>query len=166
MKYLLLLAVFLISDNLSSQQNVFFIDSKEYDENRYSDIKGKCYLFDKNVSATLYDKKGSDYKNVLINYNGKEGEIEAYNEKGKFIVLNPVDIKKIVVTDGDHKDFDYLDELVIVSRPDKKLEFDYYIQLVSTESKSLFVEFDAPVSIVTERPPGEIIEKKKIQTQI
>lgn len=149
---------------LSAQKRVLFKEPKVLEENRYPDIKGSYYIFEDWTGSTIYDAADSDYQDVLLNYNGHEDNLEAYDGKGNYLNLIPKDYPKVEVKNpgkGFPKDLKFLETLVFVKAPHNGLNSDYYIVLHDDGDKQLLLEYSVSISTVTERPPGEIIEKKR-----
>ncbi len=149
---------------LTAQDRILFKDPKPYESDRYKDIKGEFYLFEDWVTADITDKMGGDYANVLVNYDGYEDNVEAYDGKGNFLNLSPTDYTKIVITDSNEtlpKDLKFSESLTLIRSPHPSLHADYYLLLHQDGANTLLAEYSVSVSTVTERPPGEIIEKKR-----
>ena len=134
------------------------------ENDRYGDIKGSYYLFDDWVTADIYDKKGEHMQNILVNYYGHEGVLEAYDGKSKYLVLDPMDYPRILITDDPKKrpkDLRFVETLTLNRSALSGSNSDYHITLYLDEGRQLLLDYSVTIATVTERPPGKIIEKKK-----
>jgi len=86
---------------IAQGNRIQFSNAKPFDENRYSEINKSPYFFSDWVKGTIYDIHKVEYKDVWLNYNGYEKEIEVYNE-GEFIQLSTRDYFKVVVNTSDN----------------------------------------------------------------
>ncbi len=94
--FLFLFVTFLFPNIYAQKQRVKFTNARDFDENRYSEIKGSPFYFKDWVSSTIYGTDHSVYENILINYNGYTQTFEATKD-GKWIELNLDWIRRIEV---------------------------------------------------------------------
>lgn len=149
---------------VAQKDYIIFKNVKEIDPDRYSEIKGSPYLFKDFNKANLYDRRGGVYKNVPINYNAEDNNIEALKDDKNYITVEPKDIPRIVVPNDPSsglKNLEFLDSLVFVHGPNLKSKSPFHIILHNDKNIKLFLEFYVAINSVTDRPPGEIIERKR-----
>jgi len=164
MKQLLFLFFLIPITFASAQIEVIFKNPKPIDENRYNDIKGSSMLFDDWTNATLYDNKGMSYENIAVNYNGESNFLEAKKNDKEYIDVDIADIPRVVVSDPadtGFKELAFLDSLVLVHGPNLKSKSTFHVLLFRDKKRMLFLEYHAALSTVIDRPPGQIIERKR-----
>jgi hypothetical protein len=157
--FLLLLPVFIVS----AQLEVIFKNAKPIDKNRYTGIKGSSMMFENWTKAKLYDVKGLNYNDVLINYNGESNFLEAKKNDSEYIDVNVKEIPRAVIQDvaaTGIKDLAFLDSLVLINGPNLKSKSTFHILLHNDEDKMLLLEFHAAINSVTDQLPGETVVRK------
>lgn len=80
----------------SYSQDAIFIDERNaVDKNRYSEIKGDPYYFDKWPKSIIFNEKMEEIKGVEVNLNGYTGLVEV--RKGERIIeLDPDFVAKVI----------------------------------------------------------------------
>ena len=110
---LLFLTIF-CAQTFAQDSGLKFSNAREFDKNRYKDIKGSPYYFKDWVKATVHGADHSVYEDILINYNGYTESFEATNGE-KWIEMNINWYRRIEVKkEGNEKSFEDLetDEVV------------------------------------------------------
>ena len=155
--FLFLFTTFLVSSIYAQKQRVKFTNARDFDEKRYSEIKGSPYYFKDWVSSTIYATDHFVYENILINYNGHTQNFEA-TEGGKWIELNMDWIRRIEVKrKGNEKVFKTIEgEEVIFQRvlqpnfPDK-----FAVLLYEGKNIQLMQEWRVALSEKKVETPGK-----------
>ncbi len=157
--FLLLFPAFFVS----AQLDVIFKNLKPIDKERYKDIKGSSMMFDDWTVATLYDIKGLNYDNVLVNYNGESNFLEAKKNETEYIDVNVREVPRAVIHDvaaTGIKDLVFLDSLVLINGPNLRSKSTFHILLHKDAEKMLLLEFHAAVNSVTDQLPGETVVRE------
>lgn len=163
MRLLITFLLLLPACGVLAQLDVIFKNAKPIDKNRYSGIKGSSMMFEDWTKARLYDVKGLNYNDVLINYNGESNFLEAKKNDTEYIDVDIKEIPRAVIQDvaaTGIKDLAFLDSLVLINGPNLKSKSTFHILLHKDEDKMLLLEFHAAINSVTDQLPGETVVRE------
>ena len=165
MKKLMLLILPLIGIQFYCQSQTLIVNGQPIDPEKYDEYNGSAYLFKDWVKAYANDNNGEAYEDIFININGVENEIEITEDKKTYIYADPKLIPEIVIEDKqalEELDMEFLSALKFIRKPNAKLPLDFYLELFKNGDYHLLYEFSVSQSTIVQRPPGKIIEVKKL----
>lgn len=152
---ILLIILFIGWNHADAQHVIKMINSRVYDADQYKDYKGSPYLWKENKEVIIVDKDAKDYKSVIGNYNGLDGEFEVYKDNLFIRLPHTTYINIEIINDPEIK-------YTLYSNVHPKLKNKYSIQHHSAPNYRIFESFIPKESVVKIETPGKTTEVNKI----
>ncbi len=148
---------------LIGQSKISFSNAKPINERPYSEVKGDYLLFSEDTPGTLYHKNNGVVGTITLNYNRQDDLLVAIENGQQYVDLKKGEYPKAVWTDlgSAPKELKFLDSLVLLVYPHPKVPNKYGILLYRDDEKTAIYHYQTDISTTVERPPGQIIERKK-----
>ena len=157
MRTFLLTLVILTSISCKSQTSVFSTNSKAVDSNRYKDVKGSPYMFADFAPATIYDNKGNEIKDVMVNYNGFDHGVEVLKDDRITIIDEKTYPKVVIKNFSRKKSANPSKDMVLVPSPQKHIAGAYVQEIHISDKVKLYRKFRVSKSENETHTPGKTI---------
>lgn len=144
---LIIIATFCLSTAFAQ---TMLLNKRPIDTDRYGDISGNPYYFDEPVAGIVYLKTGEAPYKLNINVNLYELGLEAFEVKD-YATIDFKNVENVLVLNQNGVDSTWI---YLVGR-------DLIVKLYSSDTYQLYERPLVKMQTIIQRPPGQIIEKKK-----